>query len=1584
MIVLGKALIKYTDVGDFVDSMLSSVDLNGPVDCMDSALGLWSVLLVSISKERTGSVYDRSEKVVRWLFNRWKPGNSLTFIYTYMTDWRLAKIQDRYHSSRLAQQCGTHCIFSLLAICLGFTEKPSPPIRSILHLDSIAQAHLKSLDEAEVVRYLVLEIDQRHTFFSHDVSVLLDTFESSLSTVQFSSLSAIVFDMLEIEVHSMVENAFREPMNVISTPSDVAYAATGLCVTGYALLSHPRVTEDRRAKSLRGSLDELRNHLVQSVLFANGSQDLVMGLLDSIGPCLGSATQWSRDRNGLVTGALIMAQAFDQHFWQQIRFHETQASFHENNVMEVDDGFESQMSHGPIKSATTTISHDAVTARTDLSAYKNALSAKICFMSTVNCSTDTDGVIIPASFVDYLADLRPHDFLACRPFLQDLFQSEISIANGDANTILEYLGRELLRCYELERCEVAMGLCLDIMAGLADSWTIVDAGDVSDTGSSLYEWFIKVALSRGISSPHVYVGISSMLQRVIKVRPEYARSLSLPSARTSLFRVLEEGNIVVKFQVGKNISEIFGLFVLKEHDAILEDIVDSLPSDGGWLEGIALRLFVLAHLASSWPTLLRRCVYAIFETPGQISESTAHARFCLSHISKSLGLNCSKELFKLFASQIIYTWLETQSFRNIPFAIFGYACLAELLGDVQDEITGQIVMRGKDEEAIQLAQDLQTPYETLLEYSFAKAAAYSIGRDVAVLPSQNTQAPGADTRLRKTLGKDRYTSLVSLNFPEIISVFYKAIDREENIDRGFQRHAASGASLARYQEIMSISASNMMLPANQQPSFKASFLVDEIERLCQRTSHQIEIIWTPSLYVYTFRNLIALIQPALGLLHACSVVRKVRILVCMAGEVALADYPLEMALHSLRPLLTDTNCAEDTIGVVQYLLQNGLPYLKSAPSFLAGMAISTLASMKAFLNTTQESTTQESQFKATMTKSNSFRLWLGNFLEGYRSPVISGLSEASFKAMIRAARNIQTCGNSLKGTAESDLLLEIMEDERSTRHLLNRQSQDLILGMLCAKFKASTELSDNILASDREAAMYAPVIERLCRRNTYGDDFQLWAARVLGRAFAGTGDIDRGMLTELNRFNDYNIMPEHITTSTSSSRSLILQTLVQNLYVDNRSHTGMAEMTIQLIIAKAVKNEDQLELEQCLPISLIKALSWDQYVLPASQHISQIVPSIHDSAASTYDTSASQWTQKLSIALACSASDDPILSELLQVLSSIEGFAERVFPFILHIVLLREIDRNQRSRQSISKACRHSFRSSDETTIPHTRILIEAILYLRKQPLPNEASKADRSQWLDVDYMKAANAAAACHMHRTALLFIEINRSEEAKASRRASGIKHDEPTDLLLQLFQAIDEPDSFYGLQQPSSLSAMMTRLEYEDAGFKSLSFRGAHYDSRIRHLKRADGADEEKLVRILDKLDLNGLSQSLLGNISSTLPRSTNSMMRTARKLEQWDISAPATSTSCEHILFRAFQGVNNVTDSASLHSAMNMGFSAAFTSLVQGRPSEKHIHTALRTLAVLAEGDEMLSSINTEQLQEGWMNLTSRNDWLKSGR
>ena len=1487
------------------------------------------------------------------------------------------------------QHYSPHTIFLLICICLGF-DPPSPSFRPFLDLGQLSQTRLRCLNEEKLIQYLLLNEDHSNRDVELRFTAISNSSVINLSKPQFQFLSDIVVDFLLAESTALLRDVFSNHSESIpNTGTALVFVASSLSIIGYALLSHINIRDTRKGKDLRGAIDKLKKEVAHLVARQDIGNHLLDGILESFIPFLGPLEEIYQSKTLKANGVIAMAHGFNADFWERLRIAENQLRIDKDDAMDLDNEFESQGSRHGTEIAESEISRNEIDASTDSIAFQNSSIAKICFLSGLKMLTgdeDLDDPLDAKEFMHYLVSLKPRDFLACRPFIRELFEAKIPVSKENANLLFEYLVHRILPPYEFERCEVSMGFCLEIMTGLAEMWTNNDTDDISDLGGSLYEWFIKVALNHGISSPHVHSGISSMLQRVIKVRPEYARtrSDSLPSARTSLFRVLQEGNIRVKFHVGQNISEIFGLFVLTEHDTILEDVIRNLPSMINWQEGIALRLFVLAHLAASWPTLLRRCVYAIFETPGHAYESAGHAKHCLILVSKSLGLENLQALFKLFVSQIIYTWLETQPLRSIPYSIFGYNHLAELLRDVQDEVIGQVVMRGKDDEAIQLATDLEKPYGQLLECSFSKAAAYSISRDVAVPPSMNKQAPGAEARLRKTLGKELHTSLINKHFPEILACFYKTLDEVEDIQKGFQKHPEYTKAQESYQKLISISASETILPVNQQPSFRARYLIDEIEFLCRRTRYEPQSIWSPELYVYVFRELLSTINPALGSLHACSVLRRIRLLVCMAGQTALDFYPLEMALHSLRPYITNTHCAEDTIGIFQYLIEYGNMYIKEIPSFLAGIAISTLTSMKVFLKSTQESTTQESQFRATMSTAHRFHAWFANYLDEYTSPYLSGASKQSFKALVKAARNARSTGNPRHGTYESDLLLEILEDQRSGRCILNQPAQDLILALLCTEFEVLSSFRDDILGSSEQATLYAPVVWKTCRRNHLGQNYLLWVGKVLGRAYVSTGLIDREMTLETQLESNEEKGSTSDLIMSQSSRSSILRLLCDIVLVDNPAEVGMAETVLRSIVTKAGGAEFFEECEQNISHSLMKSLVWRQYQCPMSISSVSSYRSLQEIVRFDNSKPALRWIQDLCIALASIAADDPILSELPQILIRMENFAEKVFPYILHLVLQKEVDSPQATKRTISDACSQWFRNCESNSIPHVKMLLRAILYLRKQPLPHEATKSDRSRWLELDFKLAAEAATKCAMFKTALLFLDINHSEDAKASRRSSKNKFEEPTDLLLNIFRNIDEQDAFYGVQQPSSLSSMMSRLEYENAGFKSLSFRGAHYDSHIRLTKGAYQEDEGSIVKILDTLDLNGLSQSLLSKMTNTGPHSIDSMLRTARKLEQWDLSAPVSHISSTGIVFRAFQSINNAANLENINSALSLGFKGSMKLLMTGVTADSSLQTTLSTLSILTEADEIFSSRNAQDLQEGWSRLVSRDTWMESAR
>ena len=1459
-------------------------------------------------------------------------------------------------------------------MCLGILVPTRCP-QTTLSLGPLAQARLRSRRDATLIKFLLLD-EETVSSMAQKPSALSAGPQIPLPGSRFQVLYKMILGFLIAQINTLFRQGFLGvSISGTTLNSEMSSIITSLGIISYALLAYPESGEYRRSEELRAEVTQLSQSLRERILNQDESLLIVRGFLDTYRSFLCSIASMHCGQDPLADGAIGMAEGFDADFWQKLHSAASRDPASPHDEMELDDEFEGHGNRSKGKTSVIEISHDEVMAATNLRASDNSISAKVCYMSTLGRASG-----VPPSFIDYLTSFEANDFLSSRPFLRELCGLETPIEPKSARKLLEYLGQELLEPYDLERCEVSLGVCLDIMTGLATLWTISEDAETLEYGSSLYEWFIKIALNRGILSSHVHICISSMLQRVIKVRPEYARSLSLPSARTSLFRVLKEGSTTVKFHVANHISEIFGLFILKEHNNILEDVIGSLPSDIDWSEGIALRLYVLSHLASSWSTLLRRCVYAIFETPANVPNSIGYARHCLDHVSKTLRLKDSKELLRLFASQIIYTWLETQTLRTIPYSIFGYGSLSEFLRDVKSDVVGQIVMRGKVDEVTQLATDLASPYGELLESSFSKAAAYSIARDITIPPSQDTLAIGAEKSLRKYFGKEQYSSLLAKNFPGILATFYKTMGQEESIERAFQKHPAYAKSYSAYRAIVSTTPVDKALPENQQPSFRTAYLIDEIEYLNHRTTYDTESMWTHSLYIYIFRELLSTIHPALGSLHACSVLRRIRILICMSGITSLECYPIEMALHALRPFLTDTQCADDAIGIVQYLLTNGALYLKEVPSFLAGLAVSTLTSMKAFLVSIQESTTQESQFKATMSKARAFHLWLGKSLEQYASPHLSHKSVISFKALIKAAEHIQTKGNPRKGTYESDLLLEILEDQCTGRNLLNQPSQDLILSLLCADFELSSSFRDDILGSDEKAARYAPTIWRTYQRGTYGKDYSHWVGRVLGRAYAGTGSIHREMTLETGT----DAVQRTISTSSAGPRSHLLRLLCDVLLVDNRDDIVLAEETLRSIVTGVQETECFEECEEVLSAPLMQGMLWKQYNCPPGRSIIIEVASVEESATFDISKTASQWAQQLCVSLALTASDDPIVSHLPPVLFAIEDFAAKAFPYILHLVLMKEVNGDQTVRKAVSESCQQWFEKCDKDKTAYVKILLKTILYLRKQPLPHETTKADRSKWLEIDYAQAAEAAAKCSMFRTSLLFLEIGHSEIVKASRRLSAVKIDEPSELLLRIFENIDEQDAFYGVQRPSSLSSIMARLEYENAGLKSLSFRGAHYDSQIRQSVGTYPPDDEGMVRVLDSLDLNGLSQSMLSRMSHTGLATVDSMLRTARKLEEWDISIPTSHTSSASIIYRAFQSINKSSDYMMIRSALDVGFSDSMRQLMSGGTADTSVFTTLTTLGVLSELDDALSSNMGEQLEEVWARFDLRNGWMRSGR
>lgn len=1581
-VILQKGLIRYIDIADIADGMIPSMELNGPVDAVESTLNLCSLLALERAQDNSVLAAETAERFLNWLFYSWKPGKIELLCYDVNSaQILLGSIQDRLHTLKNAQHCPADNIMMLLEVCIG-DEYRGPSLPNAMLLGLLGRARYKSVEDLTTVQYLLLDHNNQPSSAIVNKTSMHTASKIALTGPKKQALAIKVLDFLLVEITALLHE-----LETSQLMPDSVNVVTTLCIVSYSALAHHHAQSFRRHGELQGTTCKLATMVFGLVSSSNMRTMLLDGFFQSFAAVTPSIAELLSGKRLIFRGIVSLLRAVDLNFWRELCAHDESDRPSGKEVEDLSDGdFKQEASNGRQKSVMTAFSHNAAAAMSDPTTFRRSLAAKFCFISSSEDQSDQHHPcpVITQEFVEYVTSLSPSFFICCRHFFRDLFASEVLVSTEDAAALLLYL-QSILRPYTLERSELAMGTSLDIMIGLVDLWTDPDNGDLSEAAMEVYAWFITLAVNHRRASPHVLICMSVLLQRLIRTSPDFATSLDdISSARTQLFKVLDQGNLEVKFSVGNNLSEIFGLFVLSEHEGILEDVVAKLPASANWPDGIALRLHVLCCLAQSWPTLLRRCVYHIYEIPAAVPSSAGHARWCLSQVSKSLHLHDSQELFRLFAPQILYTWLETETVESIAFSIFGYDSLKSLLLDVQDEVVGQIVMRYKEEQGNQLARELGKSLDQIIQESIGKVTGYSIAQDVAFPPSKSGQELGAEARLRKMFGKENYTALVIANFHDVLLTFFRTIADEKSIEKALESHPSYLNIRKGYLEMKSISHSAEILPVNQQPIFKARYLLGEIAHVCRRTNQEVESIWSQSLYVYLFRGLLDTLHPALGSQYACSIIRRLRILVSIAGSTALQEYSLEMALRSLRPFLTDTHCSEDCIGIFQYLLTAGSHYLKEIPTFIAGLGLVALTSLRAFLGSSQESTTQESQHKAIMGKATNFHAWLGTYMINYRSGALSEKSAMSFQRMFEAARQMRASGNAANGTHESEFLLELLDDEVSGRYLLDQPSRESIFHLLCTNFEKPQSFREDIFGSDSEAALFAPILGKLVRSNDYGTDFQLWAGRVLGRAYASSGVADRRMTLEIDTGLEDLVSDDHDTPRSTNSESYILKTLCTVLLTDNRKQVGTVENTLRLILNRAEDSELFIECQESMPASVVAGLLWRSYECLHQAPAVASSSSLEDVVASFEGRSAPSWISDLCVALAFMAKDDLLLSELPQLLSESDDMCDRLFPFIVHLTLLRQAKSNQTARSLLSTACQKLFETTGSEYVPHTRVLLNTIVYLRKQPLPQETNKSDRSQWLSIDHHEAASAAVRCSMFKTALLFLDIGYCEVAKASRRSSAVVVEEPTSLLLQIYRSIDEQDAFYGVQQPSSLSAMMARLEYERAGFKSLSFRGAHYDSQIRYSPATTQMDEEGMVQALETLDLNGLSQSLLGKMTNLSQNALRTMLNTARKLEQWDLSAPMSGANIASSTFHVFQGINNAPNSDAFTKVIDGAVLESIELLRSGDITGSSIHETLGTLAILTEIDELCSIRDLEQLEDVWLRFEEREDWMYTER
>jgi hypothetical protein len=75
-VILKLKLIPYESISETAESMLSSIELNGPALLADSSSSLWTTLIRLRTAENPSFFGQTSDRVLHWFFSKWSPSES--------------------------------------------------------------------------------------------------------------------------------------------------------------------------------------------------------------------------------------------------------------------------------------------------------------------------------------------------------------------------------------------------------------------------------------------------------------------------------------------------------------------------------------------------------------------------------------------------------------------------------------------------------------------------------------------------------------------------------------------------------------------------------------------------------------------------------------------------------------------------------------------------------------------------------------------------------------------------------------------------------------------------------------------------------------------------------------------------------------------------------------------------------------------------------------------------------------------------------------------------------------------------------------------------------------------------------------------------------------------------------------------------------------------------------------------------------------------------------------------------------------------------------------------------------------------
>jgi ataxia telangiectasia mutated family protein len=964
----------------------------------------------------------------------------------------------------------------------------------------------------------------------------------------------------------------------------------------------------------------------------------------------------------------------------------------------------------------------------------------------------------------------------------------------------------------------------------------------------LHRWVLKVVINRKLSSSKARVKVAMLLLFVSRFDLGYGKEADESStAGMRLIQLIKDPDARVKFVIGSHIDRIFLLFPPSARVEVYRDMVENLEGNESQSEGFALRAYTLMHLALASDDIRRAALVNLLEL-GKFSSCMFTVQACFVHLAERLYGGQIAELFFQNSSQFIFSWIDFQEdIFQFPFHCFGYSDFKSWTLSVKDELVAQLVNANKWEDAAKLFRG-NSPFDEILLDCLPRIVSYSHLMQTGV-----SDGPSASEQCEAAVGKDVYTATLTGQFARSVAIMIERFD-----DRTLSSESFNSIGLGEAPHVLSNTQLSPLGPSHPeppQPSYDLRKVSAAIEYLRQELNIPPQGVWSPANTTFVIRQLVTLGVETSDSTVALSFLRRIVLVLCLAGKSIIDGYTLEMLLFSLKEFISRETMCQDTLEVIKYIFSRGSVHFDKNPERLRDAIAVILPPVQTLLFAIPD------QQKTGII---DIYVYLERLMLGLSSPPTCLRATAQMLAMLQKVP-----------LSEDTSVGQIIDAVISENQRL--WGEERLCYFALSLLSGNSNVFLEPLPTLRRLVLHFLNSEHV---DGYAADSKIWLGLAIGRVSMDpsfTHPEHHSMNTRIQTTDDL-----------VKSRNAIMCETISFMRCDS-SIAGLLEQALRhMISCSPGKRLLDLETQQYIAEYL-----WSPHINAHVNlfHVKQLPPPSAIEKWGSFDGPFVKWHKDL----ACSIAQHlpaRLYATLIPSINASKAFCDTIFPF-----LVDEYCSQDGYDGSISKIFNAVLEAADSTDLDYSRLVIRTILILRKRPsLP---SKGAHQLLLDhLNYLYAATAAVACKMFKTALMFLEIHWNPNKSPPERLSD-------QTLFSVYSHIDDPDLTYALSQSINRSWArlldVYKLHHDRDGINGL--RQARLRSKVE-LGVNPSVNDDDLRAVADSVRQNGFPLRSVGISSGTsfeVQEDTSSLYKTAWRLGTWDLPPLTTSKDSDTLLY-----------------------------------------------------------------------------------